>query len=88
MALVVENFVDDEGHLFKKTYSDAGFVIRQLETGFCFSEAIDPHDSLLTYEETDDPIEIGQNISGDENLIAYTAQDLITAAKILIGEVE
>lgn len=88
MAIVTENFYEDDGRIFKRTYSDAGFVIRQLETGFCYAEAIDPHDATWTYEETDDPVEIGEDISGDENPLDYTAQDLVAAAKIILGEVE
>lgn len=88
MAIVVENYYDEEGRLYKKTYSDSGYVIRQMETGYCFAEAIDPHDSLFTYEETNDLIDPNPEISEEENLISYTANDLITAAKILLGEVE
>ena len=88
MAIVTENYFEEDGRIFKRTRSDAGFVIRQLETGFCFAEAIDPHDAIWTYEETNDPIEIGQDISGEDNPINYTAEDLVTAAKIILGEVE
>ena len=62
MAIVTENYFEEDGRIFKRTYSDAGFVIRQLETGFCYAEAVDPHDAIWTYEETDDPIEISQDI--------------------------
>lgn len=88
MAIVVENYYEDDGRIFKRTYSDAGFVIRQLETGFCFAEAIDPHDSTMTYEETDDPIDWNEDISEDDSQLEYTANDLVVAAKILLGEVE
>lgn len=88
MAIVIENYTDDDGHLMKKTYSDSGYVIKQLETGYCFAYAIDSHDSLFTYEETDDLIDLNQDISDDDGTISYTRNDLITAAKILLGEVE
>lgn len=88
MAIVTENYFEEDGRIFKRTYSDAGFVIRQLETGFCFAEAVDPHDALWTYEETDDPIEISQDISDEDEPLEYTAQDMVVAAKILLGEVE
>ena len=88
MAIVTENHFEEDGRIFKKTYSDAGFVIRQLETGFCYAEAVDPHDATWTYEETNDPIDWGQDISDDNNPLDYSAQDLVVAAKILLGEVE
>lgn len=39
-----------------RTYSDAGFRIRQIETGIIYDNAVDsvPHE----YEETDEPIPI------------------------------
>lgn len=36
-----------------RTYSDAGYLIRQVETGAEYSEAIDVADAPYTYEETD-----------------------------------
>lgn len=88
MAIVTENYFEEDGRIFKRTYSNAGFVIRQLETGFCFAEAIDPHDAIWTYEETNDPIEIEQENAGEDNPLDYTTHDLVAAAKILLGEVE
>lgn len=38
-------------------YSDAGFTVRQIETGNEYGEAIDRYPSKYTYEETDNPIE-------------------------------
>ena len=39
------------------TYSDAGFNIRQIETGIIYEEAVDVVPLRYTYEETDIPIE-------------------------------
>lgn len=36
-----------------RTYSDAGYLIRQVETGAEYSEAIDIADAPYTYTETD-----------------------------------
>lgn len=44
-----------------KTYSDAGFYIRQNPTGAVYSEAIDVEDAPYTYEETGEQIEIETN---------------------------
>ena len=40
-----------------RTYSDAGFLIRQTQTGAEYSEAVDVEDAPYTYAETDTPIE-------------------------------
>lgn len=40
-----------------KHYSDSGFLIRQVETGILYGEAIDLRPCRYTYEETDEPID-------------------------------
>lgn len=40
-----------------KTYSDKGYLIKQVETGELYQEAIDIENVPYTYEETDIPIE-------------------------------
>lgn len=40
-------------NVFKRTYSDAGFMIRKLGTEEVYSEAIDLLDAPYEYEETD-----------------------------------
>ena len=40
-----------------KTYSDAGFLIRQDPTGILYGEAIDVDGSGYTYTETDIPVD-------------------------------
>lgn len=40
-----------------KTYSDAGFYIRQNPTGAVYSEAIDVESAPYTYEETNELID-------------------------------
>lgn len=41
-----------------RTYSDAGFYIKQVETGIEYEEAIDVENAPYTYEETTKPIEV------------------------------
>ena len=41
---------------FIKHYSDSGFKIRQIETGFLYDEANDIVPCRYTYEESDIPI--------------------------------
>jgi len=56
--MIVQELFDtweDETRLIR-TYSDAGFKIRQIETGDIYDEAIDI-EGRFTYEETDIPLE-------------------------------
>ena len=39
-----------------RNYSDAGMMIRQVETGVLYSEAVDVLPLRYTYEETSEPI--------------------------------
>ena len=40
-----------------RTYSDSNLMIRQVETGDVYTEAIDVENAVYTYEETDMSIE-------------------------------
>ena len=54
-----------------KHYSDAGYMLLQVETGAKYSDPIDVVPCAYTYEETDEPINGGdedEEISGDEFL--------------------
>ena len=57
---------DDSVNLYR-TYSDQGFMIRQIETDILYSEAIDIEDAPYTYEETDILID-GENGEHDSPL--------------------
>lgn len=46
----------DDGVVLNRTYSDAGMMILQNETGIEYSEAIDIEGASFTYTETDKPI--------------------------------
>ena len=46
----------DDGVVLNRTYSDAGMMILQNETGIEYSEAIDIESAAFTYTETDKPI--------------------------------
>ena len=54
-----------------RTYSDAGYRIRQDGTGAVYDEAIDPEVMGRTYTETDEPIPVDPE------------QDEITASELL-----
>lgn len=58
MAIITEHYkIRDDGVVLNRTYSDQNFLIKQIETGIEYSEAIDIQDSQYTYEETDKLIE-------------------------------
>lgn len=51
-----------------KTYSTENLYIRQIETGIEYGEAIDVENATYTYEETDRPIEVYEEIEQVEPL--------------------
>ena len=55
MAIVTAKVKGHNGLI--KTYSDAGMMIRQEQTGAIYDEAIDVEFAGYTYVETDTPIE-------------------------------
>ena len=65
-----------------RTYSDAGMMIRQNETGAEYAEAIDVEGASYTYTETKTPIEMPE-MTTEERL-----QDAETALGIIFGEAE
>ena len=65
-----------------RTYSDAGMMIRQTETGVEYAEAIDVEGAPYTYTETETKIETPE-MTTEERL-----QDAETALGIIFGEVE
>lgn len=46
----------EDGVELWRTYSDAGYLIRQVETGTEYSEAVDVADAPYTYAETETKI--------------------------------
>ena len=54
--MILTEFLND-GTLIKH-YSDAGFMLLQVETGVKYSDPIDVVPCRYTYEETDEKIEI------------------------------
>ena len=70
-----------------RTYSDAGFLIRQTQTGAEYSEAVDVEDAPYTYAETDNLIPDDFNIeTASVEQLRERLTDTETAAKILLGE--
>ena len=54
--MIKQEIEEVRGTEFKKTYSDAGFLIRQDGTGINYGVAYDPIDSDRTYTETEEKI--------------------------------
>ena len=69
-----------DGVKLYRTYSDAGMMIRQNETGVEYAEAIDVEGTSYTYTETETPIEPPE-MTTEERL-----QDAETALEIMFGE--
>ena len=66
--MIVREFLmtREDGVSLYKTYSDKGFNIKQIETGFVYGEAVDVEGALYTYEELETNIENNDEISADE----------------------
>lgn len=52
--MIIEQQVNDT---LVRNYSDAGVMIRQIETGTLYSDAVDVVPCRYTYEETETPVE-------------------------------
>lgn len=62
--LITEYFMTrDDGVVLNRTYSDLGMMIER--DGVRYAEAIDPAELNRQYIETDEPIEILEDIDGD-----------------------
>lgn len=55
--MLIEEYPYNDNSKLIRHYSNAGFTIRQIETGNEYGEAIDLYPCKYTYEETDNPIE-------------------------------
>lgn len=60
MIILEYPYIDENGNErpeLERHYSDKGVMIKQVETGIEYSEAVDVHPCRYTYKETDTPIE-------------------------------
>lgn len=60
--MLKQEIVELYGNQFRKSYSDEGFYILQIETGIEYDIAIDVLTSSYTYKETDKKIEEHEEI--------------------------
>ena len=76
-----------DGVKLYRTYSDAGMMIRQTETGVEYAEAIDVEGASYTYTETDKLVTDNFDIeTASPEQLRERLIDTETAAKILLGE--
>ena len=76
-----------DGVRLYRTYSDAGMIIRQNETGAEYAEAVDVTDAPYTYTETDKLVTDNFDIeTASPEQLRERLIDTETAAKILLGE--
>lgn len=76
-----------DGVSLYRTYSDAGYMIRQTQTGAEYAEAVDVADAPYTYTETETKIP-EDGAPEDTDALRARLDDAETAAKILLGEAE
>ena len=76
-----------DGVKLYRTYSDAGMMIQQNETGAEYAEAIDVEGASYTYTETDTRIP-AEEAAEDTEALRARLDDAETAAKIMLGEAE
>lgn len=70
----------NDGVNLYRTYSNSRYMIKQIETGNVYAEAIDVEGAAYTYEETDKIIDIDE--SADMRLDAIERSiDIITGAE-------
>lgn len=76
-----------DGVSLYRTYSDAGYMIRQTQTGTEYAEAVDVADAPYTYTETETKVP-EDGAPEDTDALRARMKDAETAAKILLGEAE
>ena len=55
--ILQESYIRTDGVHLVRTYSNEGYIIRQIDTGELYEVAIDVEDTTHKYEETDITIE-------------------------------
>lgn len=69
--MIKQEVFDWQGRSLTKTYSDCGMLVRNIETGETYGEAVDPTDMHRQYEEVENP-EQEEDISAEEALEIIT----------------
>ena len=62
--MIKTEFLNDETLI--KHYSDAGYMLLQVETGVKYADPIDIYPCPYTYEETDEPVNGEEEITDSE----------------------
>lgn len=68
--MIVKEFyrTREDGVNLYRTYSDENYKMRQIETGAIYDEAIDVENAGYTYEETEEKIEIAEELKESEEM--------------------
>lgn len=69
--MIVEQRISDT---LVRHYSDAGLMIRQVETGALYSDAVDVVPCRYTYTETDTPVPADNAPTTEAEYISYLKQ--------------
>lgn len=79
--MIVKEFVKTrkDGTNLYRTYSDQGFMLRQIETNVLYEEPIDIEDTFYTYEETNILIK-----NNNKNNLLTLAPDEISPEEFMI----
>lgn len=86
--MIVQEIIEqpDGGWTLVRTYSDAGMQIRQDETGWLYSEAIDPQFTGRTYTETDIPIDADEEESEEETEPMVASKNIERGQYFSVGD--
>lgn len=63
--MVIQEIKNIDGKDYKYTYSDSGKELRQVETGFIFTDALDKLNSSFSYEEVENELSISEDITNE-----------------------
>lgn len=67
--MIVAEYVESNSRI--RHYSDAGMLIKQVETGNIYEDAVDSLPCKFTYEETNTPIPADEEPTIEEKAAAY-----------------
>ena len=82
--MIITETIDLFGIDYKHTFSDAGYKIRQDDTGDIYDDAVDPIDSIRTYTETDIPIDDDE--TGDDPADSQDYEEALSKLGVVMDD--
>jgi hypothetical protein len=73
--IVQETYISEDGRRMIRRYSDRGVFIHGGNPVSDYEDSIDPEDAVVSFEETDKPIDDGE-ISDSEALAIITGEEV------------